>query len=74
MLFLDTHRHQICLFLLRLKQYRFYDLMIKVAIVGPDFIQGYMVLPYLRRPNGEDSLEYPLKELGEIIHKSLYRY
>ncbi|MDQ7947973.1 MAG: error-prone DNA polymerase, partial [Pedobacter sp.] len=55
----------------RLKPACFYDLVIEVAIVRPGPIQGDMVHPYLRRRNGEEPVEYPSKELEEILGKTL---
>ncbi len=55
----------------RLKPKCFYDLVIEVAIVRPGPIQGDMVHPYLRRRNGEDPVEYPSKELEEILKRTL---
>jgi error-prone DNA polymerase len=55
----------------RLRPQKFYDLVIEVAIVRPGPIQGDMVHPYLRRRNGEEAVEYPSKELEEILHKTL---
>ena len=55
----------------RLKPKEFYDLVIEVAIVRPGPIQGDMVHPYLRRRNGEEKVEYPSKELEEILHRTL---
>jgi len=55
----------------RLKPTCFYDLVIEVAIVRPGPIQGDMVHPYLRRRNGEESVEYPSKELEEILGRTL---
>ena len=55
----------------RLKPRNFYDLVIEVAIVRPGPIQGDMVHPYLRRRNGEESVEYPSKELEEILGRTL---
>ncbi|MFT3701334.1 MAG: error-prone DNA polymerase [Agriterribacter sp.] len=55
----------------RLKPRTFYDLVIEVAIVRPGPIQGDMVHPYLRRRNGEEKVEYPSKELEEILGKTL---
>src|SRR5258705_5366920 len=55
----------------RLKPQNFYDLVIEVAIVRPGPIQGDMVHPYLRRRNKEESVEYPSKELEEILRKTL---
>lgn len=55
----------------RLKPKTFYDLVIEVAIVRPGPIQGDMVHPYLRRRNGEELVEYPSKELEEILGRTL---
>ena len=55
----------------RLKPRSFYDLVIEVAIVRPGPIQGDMVHPYLRRRNGEEAVEYPSKELEEILGRTL---
>jgi len=45
----------------------FYDLVIEVAIVRPGPIQGDMVHPYLRRRNGEEPIDYPSKDLEDIL-------
>ncbi|UKT62299.1 error-prone DNA polymerase [Pedobacter mucosus] len=55
----------------RLRPKCFYDLVIEVAIVRPGPIQGDMVHPYLRRRNNEEAVEYPSKELKEILEKTL---
>lgn len=55
----------------RLRPKCFYDLVIEVAIVRPGPIQGDMVHPYLRRRNGEEPIEFPSKELEEILGKTL---
>jgi error-prone DNA polymerase len=55
----------------RLKPRKFYDLVIEVAIVRPGPIQGDMVHPYLRRRDGIDPIEYPSKELEEILGRTL---
>ena len=55
----------------RLKPKTFYDLVIEVAIVRPGPIQGDMVHPYLRRRNGEEPVEYPSKELEDILGRTL---
>lgn len=55
----------------RLRPQCFYDLVIEVAIVRPGPIQGDMVHPYLRRRNGEEPVEYPSKELEEILGRTL---
>jgi error-prone DNA polymerase len=55
----------------RLRPQCFYDLVIEVAIVRPGPILGDMVHPYLRRRNGEEPIEYPSKELEEILGRTL---
>lgn len=55
----------------RLRPQCFYDLVIEVAIVRPGPIQGDMVHPYLRRRNKEELVEYPSKELEDILGKTL---
>jgi error-prone DNA polymerase len=55
----------------RLRPRNFYDLVIEVAIVRPGPIQGDMVHPYLRRRNGEEPIEYPSRELEEILGRTL---
>lgn len=55
----------------RLKPKCFYDLVIEVAIVRPGPIQGDMVHPYLRRRNGEEAIDYPSKELEDILGRTL---
>ncbi|MES2774386.1 MAG: error-prone DNA polymerase [Bacteroidota bacterium] len=55
----------------RLRPTCFYDLVIEVAIVRPGPIQGDMVHPYLRRRNGEEPVEYPSKELEDILSRTL---
>ncbi|WP_372772184.1 error-prone DNA polymerase [Mangrovibacterium sp.] len=55
----------------RLKPRNFYDLVIEVAIVRPGPIQGDMVHPYLKRRNGEEPVEFPSKELKDILGRTL---
>ena len=55
----------------RLKPNCFYDLVIEVAIVRPGPIQGDMVHPYLRRRDKIDPVEYPSKELEDILGRTL---
>lgn len=55
----------------RLRPQCFYDLVIEVALVRPGPIQGDMVHPYLRRRNQEEPVEYPSKELEEILSRTL---
>ncbi|SDG15662.1 error-prone DNA polymerase [Chitinophaga filiformis] len=53
------------------KPSNYYDLVIALAILRPGIIQGNMVLPYLRRRNGEEKIEYPSEELKEILGRTL---
>ncbi len=55
----------------RLRPRCFYDLVVEVAIVRPGPIQGDMVHPYLRRRNGEPIPTYPIKEIEEVLRKTL---
>jgi len=55
----------------RLKPRCFYDLVIEVAIVRPGPIQGDMVHPYLRRRDGKEKVEFPSKELENILGRTL---
>ncbi len=55
----------------RLKPRKFYDLVIEVAIVRPGPIQGDMVHPYLRRRDGKEKVEFPSKELEDILGRTL---
>jgi len=55
----------------RLKPRNFYDLVIEVAIVRPGPIQGDMVHPYLRRRNGEETVDYPSEALRKVLEKTL---
>ena len=55
----------------RLKPRCFYDLVIEVAIVRPGPIQGDMVHPYLRRRRGEEPVEFPSRELEDVLGKTL---
>jgi error-prone DNA polymerase len=55
----------------RLKPRKFYDLVIEVAIVRPGPIQGDMVHPYLRRRNGEESVDYPSDAFRNVLDRTL---
>ena len=55
----------------RLKPRCYYDLVIEVAIVRPGPIQGDMVHPYLRRRSGAEPVEYPGKDVREVLHHTL---
>ncbi len=54
----------------RLKPKTFYDLVIEISIVRPGPISGGMVHPYLRRRNGEESIEYPHPCLQPVLEKT----
>jgi error-prone DNA polymerase len=58
-------------FLPRMRPRNFYDLVIEVAIVRPGPIQGDMVHPYIRRRNGEETVQFPSRELADVIGKTL---
>jgi error-prone DNA polymerase len=49
----------------------FYDLVIQVAIVRPGPIQGDMVHPYLRRRNGEETVDYPSPQFRKVLQRTL---
>jgi error-prone DNA polymerase len=55
----------------RLKPKEYYDLVIEVAIVRPGPIQGDMVHPYLRRRNGQEPVEYPSKQVQQVLQRTL---
>ena len=55
----------------RLKPRNFYDLVIQVAIVRPGPIQGDMVHPYLKRRQGMEEINFPSKEIRNILGKTL---
>lgn len=55
----------------RLRPREFYDLVIETAIVRPGPIQGNMVHPFLLRRQGKEKVNYPSKELEEVLHKTL---
>ncbi len=54
----------------RLKPREYYDLVVEVAIVRPGPIQGGMVHPYLRRRDGLEKVEYPKKELEDVLSRT----
>jgi len=58
-------------FLPRMRPRNFYDLVIEVAIVRPGPIQGDMVHPYIRRRNGEETVEFPSEDLRRVLGKTL---
>ena len=58
-------------FLPRMRPRTFYDLVIQVAIIRPGPIQGDMVHPYLRRRNGEETVQFPSDDLGRVLGKTL---
>lgn len=55
----------------RLKPINYYDLVVQIAIVRPGPIQGGMVAPYLRRRAGEERVEYPSKDLENVLERTL---
>jgi len=55
----------------RLRPKTYYDLVIEVAIVRPGPIQGDMVHPYLRRRKNPELVDYPSKELEEVLKRTL---
>ena len=55
----------------RLQPACFYDLVIQIAIVRPGPIQGDMVHPFLRRRAGEESVDYPSKEVKSVLERTL---
>jgi error-prone DNA polymerase len=55
----------------RLRPRHYYDLVIEVSIVRPGPITGGMVHPYLRRRNGEETVEYPHPSLKPVLEKTL---
>ncbi|EAT13430.1 error-prone DNA polymerase [Bermanella marisrubri] len=55
----------------RLKPACYYDLVIQIAIVRPGPIQGDMVHPFLKRRNGEESIDYPSKEVEAVLSRTL---
>jgi error-prone DNA polymerase len=55
----------------RLRPRTFYDLVIEVAIIRPGPIQGDMVHPYLRRRNGEETIEYAHPSLEPVLRRTL---
>ncbi|WP_448953295.1 error-prone DNA polymerase [Labrys neptuniae] len=61
----------------RLKPRTFYDLVVEVAIVRPGPIQGGMVHPYLRRRDGIEKSDLPMRrggdtnELKEVLGRTL---
>ena len=55
----------------RLRPRNFYDLVIEVAIVRPGPIQGDMVHPYLRRRAGKERVNFPSKDLEQVLGKTL---
>ncbi|WP_237485544.1 error-prone DNA polymerase [Vibrio hippocampi] len=55
----------------RLKPANYYDLVIQIAIVRPGPIQGDMVHPFLKRRNGQESIDYPSEEVREVLSRTL---
>ncbi|WMS88746.1 error-prone DNA polymerase [Pleionea litopenaei] len=55
----------------RLKPQSFYDLVIEIAIVRPGPIQGDMVHPYLRRREGQETIDYPSEAIKQVLDRTL---
>jgi error-prone DNA polymerase len=55
----------------RLRPRTFYDLVIEISIIRPGPITGGMVHPYLRRRNGEETVDYPHELLRPVLEKTL---
>ncbi len=55
----------------RMKPKTFFDLVIEVAIIRPGPIQGDMVHPYLRRREGNETVEYPSAALRKVLEPTL---
>ncbi|WJG09493.1 error-prone DNA polymerase [Aliiglaciecola sp. LCG003] len=55
----------------RLKPKCYYDLVVQIAIVRPGPIQGDMVHPFLRRREGKEPMEYPSKEVAEVLSRTM---
>ena len=58
-------------FLPRMQPRTFYDLVIEVAIVRPGPIQGDMVHPYINRRQGREKVDFPSKELEQVLGKTM---
>ncbi len=55
----------------RLKPNCYYDLVVEVAIVRPGPIQGDMVHPYLQRRAKREKVEYPSKQIADVLRRTL---
>ncbi len=55
----------------QLRPRTYYDLVIEISIVRPGPITGGMVHPFLRRRNGEETVEYPHECLRPVLEKTL---
>ena len=55
----------------RMKPYRFYDLVMQVAIIRPGPIQGDMIHPFLRRRSGQEAVTYPHPKLKPVLERTL---
>ena len=55
----------------RLKPACFYDLVIEIAIVRLEPIQGDMVHPYLRRKAGLEAINYPNEAINSVLSRTL---
>ncbi|MCC2617493.1 error-prone DNA polymerase [Aestuariibacter halophilus] len=55
----------------RLKPACYYDLVVQIAIVRPGPIQGDMVHPYLKRRDGLEAVEYPSKDVEQVLSRTM---
>jgi error-prone DNA polymerase len=55
----------------RLRPYKFYDIVVQVAIIRPGPIVGNMVNPYLERRLGRAPVEYAHPELEPVLKRTL---
>lgn len=55
----------------RLLPKTYYDLVIQIAIVRPGPIQGDMVHPFLKRRAGKEPVDYPSKEVKEVLSRTM---
>ncbi len=55
----------------RLRPRTYYDLVIQIAIVRPGPIQGDMVHPFLTHRNNPELIQYPSKEVEEVLARTM---
>ncbi len=54
----------------RMRPRCFYDLVVEISLVRPGPIQGDMVHPYLRRREGLEAVDYPSREVQEVLERT----